>query len=166
MSEARHTLVRQVGVLADLLLKICFWIACGALVVIVCITLFEITMRYFFDSPTKWVSDSVRYLLAFLIMLGLPQVTREQGHVSITLFSDLLPQEHIYPRALFLISAVTCFFVTYLAVDVALTQFARNLHTQGTWRIPRVWITGAVSIGFGLAGLAFLTSALLPHKKA
>jgi len=166
VSGKHHIFVRRVGVIADLLVKIGFWIACGALVVIVCITLYEITMRYFFDSPTTWVSDSVRYLLAVLIMLALPEVTREQGHVSITLVLDQFPRKHIYRRLLFLVSAVTCFFVTYLATDVSLTQLARDLHTQGTWRIPRVWITGAVSVGFCFAGLAFLAIAFQPNKKA
>nr|WP_274705745.1 TRAP transporter small permease [Salipiger pentaromativorans] len=135
------------------------------MVIILVITIFEISMRYFFDSPTKWVSDSVRYLLAFMIMLGLPEVTRRNEHVSISLFLDRFRKDHIVRRLLFLVSACVCVFVTYLAVDIALTQFARNLHTQGTWRIPRVWITGSVAIGFGVAALAFAALALGPKSR-
>ena len=156
---------RQVGSLADLLIRLCFLISCASLVIILLITVYEISMRYFFDSPTKWVSDSVRYLLAFMIMLGLPDVTRRNEHVSISLFLDSLRRDHPLRRVLYLVSACVCVFVTYLAVDIALTQFARNLHTQGTWRIPRVWITGSVSVGFAVAALSFLILAIKPKAE-
>ncbi|WP_138470203.1 TRAP transporter small permease [Poseidonocella sp. HB161398] len=156
---------QQAGALAGLLVKAAFWVACAALVVIVCITIYEITMRYFFDSPTSWVSDSVRYLLAFLIMLGLPEVTREEGHVSIALLAGHLRPGHPYLRLLAGISALACFAVTYFALDVALAQAARDVLTQGTWRIPRVWITGSIAAGFSIAGLVFLALALLPRER-
>ncbi|MBL3609377.1 TRAP transporter small permease [Rhodovulum sulfidophilum] len=161
--ERAHS--RQVGGIVDLLVRICFLISCTSLVIILMITIFEITMRYFFDSPTKWVSDSVRYLLAFMIMFGLPDVTRRNEHVSISLFLDKLRLDHPLRRLLFVISACVCLFVTYLAVDIALTQFSRNLYTQGTWRIPRVWITGSVATGFSVAALAFATLAIWPKRK-
>lgn len=154
---------RQVGTYADLLIRACFVLSCTALVIILGITIFEISMRYFLDSPTKWVSDSVRYLLAFMIMMGLPDVTRRNEHVSITLFVDGLRAGHPVRRILFIIAACVCFFVTWLALDVALTQFGRNLYTQGTWRIPRVFVTGPVVVGFFVAGLTFLGLAVRPE---
>lgn len=160
-----RVITRQVGTFADLLIRLCFLLSCTSLVIILVITIFEISMRYFFDSPTKWVSDSVRYLLAFTIMLGLPDVTRRNEHVSISLFLDGLRKGHPVRQILFLISACVCVFVTYVAVDIALTQFARNLYTQGTWRIPRVWITGSVAIGFAVAALAFVGLAIRPKTK-
>ena len=161
----RRVLTRQVGAFADLLIRFCFLLSCTSLVIILVITIFEISMRYFFDSPTKWVSDSVRYLLAFTIMLGLPDVTRRNEHVSISLFLDGLRRDHPLRRVLLWVSACVCLFVTYVAVDIALTQFARNLHTQGTWRIPRVWITGSVAIGFAVAALAFVGLAIRPRAE-
>lgn len=156
---------QQVGAAVDLLVRICFLISCTALVIILVITIYEISMRYFFDSPTKWVSDAVRYLLAVTIMLGLPDVTRRNSHVSVSLVLDSLRHGHPIRRALFVISAGVCTFVTYLAVDIALLQYARDLHTQGTWRIPRVWITSSVALGFAVAGLAFAGLALKPRDE-
>ncbi|MEI4472780.1 TRAP transporter small permease [Frigidibacter sp. MR17.24] len=164
MRQAPPPRMRQVGALADLLVRIAFWIAAAALVVILAITLVEITMRYVFGAPTMWVSDSVRYLLAYLIMLGLPEVTRSREHVSITLVLDAVPSGHWYRRALLLVSAAACAAVVYFAIDVAMTQVARNTFTQGTWRIPRVWITGAVAAGFAVAGLVFLAQGLAPRR--
>lgn len=156
---------QQVGSFVDLLVRLCFLISCAALVIILVITIYEISMRYFFDNPTKWVSDSVRYLLALMIMLGLPDVTRRNEHVSISLFIETMRKDHPFRRLLFFVSACVCVFVTYLALDIALTQYARNLHTQGTWRIPRVWITGGVVIGFAVAALAFAALAIKPEPK-
>lgn len=151
---------QQVGVAVDLLVRICFLISCAALVIILVITIYEISMRYVFDSPTKWVSDAVRYLLAVTIMLGLPDVTRRNAHVSISLLLDNLRRRQTVCRLLFVVSAAVCAFVAYLAVDIALVQHARDLHTQGTWRIPRVWITSSVALGFAVAGMAFIALAL------
>lgn len=162
---ALRTPGKQIGRVADLLIRTCFLISCAALVIILIITVYEISMRYFFGSPTKWVSDSVRYLLAVAIMLGLPDVTRRNEHVSISLMLDRFRAGHPVRRVLFLLSAGVCAFVTYLAFDIALTQYARDLYTQGTWRIPRVWITGSIVLGFGLAGLAFLVLALKPAQE-
>jgi TRAP-type C4-dicarboxylate transport system permease small subunit len=156
---------QRVGAAVDLLVRICFLISCTALVIILVITILEITMRYFFDSPTKWVSDSVRYLLAVTIMLGLPDVTRSNSHVSISLVLDTLRDGHPLRRLLFVISAGVCAFVAYLAVDIALVQHARDLYTQGTWRIPRIWLTGSVALGFAVAGLAFVGLALKPRDE-
>lgn len=152
----------RVGALVAWLSRLCFLLSCTALVVILVITIYEVSMRYFLDSPTMWVSDAVRYLLAFMIMLGLPEVTRRDEHVSISLVLDALRPGHPLRRVLFVISALVCGFVTWLAADVALTQLARDLHTQGTWRIPRVWVTGAVVAGFAMAAATFLTLALKP----
>lgn len=165
MIRPTNTKAGQIGRLVDLLVTLCFWLACLALVIIVCVTLYEITMRYFFNAPTRWVSDSVRYLLAAVIMLGLPEMTRDGGHVAITLFLDYVPRDHVYRRLLGIISAGACFFVTYLASDVALQQFERWNYTQGMWRIPRFWISGSITIGFCLAGLMFLMIALRPRQE-
>lgn len=153
---------RRAGDIAGLLIQACFALSCLSLVVILLITIYEISMRYFLDSPTIWVSDSVRYLLAFMIMLGLPDVTRRNEHVSISLFVDRLRGDHPVRRVLFFVSACVCFFVTWLALDVSLVQFDRNLYTQGTWRIPRVFVTGPVVVGFFMAGLTFLGLSLRP----
>lgn len=152
----------QIGRIVDLVTRILFYIACTALTAMVAITLFEIVMRYFFNQPTRWVSDSVGYLLAWMIMLGLPEVTLRRDHVSITILSDWMPWQTPYSRLLSGVSALTCFGAGYLSLTVTVTQFSRTLLTQGLVQIPKYWIGGAISGGFLLTGIVFLTLMFRP----
>lgn len=151
--------------MVDLLTRITFVLACVALVAIVGVTLVEIIMRYFFGRPTIWVSDAVRYLLACVILLGLPRLTMLQGHVSIDLLPQMQPVTSVYRRALTFVGAMTCFFVCWLVQDVFFKQIASNILTSGFWQIPRSWITGTLFTGFFLAGLAYLALTISPRPK-
>ncbi|MCP1198352.1 TRAP transporter small permease [Notoacmeibacter sp. MSK16QG-6] len=146
----------QAGRLVGLMVQICFVLACAALAVITCITVYEIMMRYFLNRPSIWVSDAVRYLLAAVIMLGLPELTVRHGHVSIDLISELLVRWSLYRRILFAIGAATCLFVSWVVQAVFFSQLHSGIMTQGLWPIPRFWITGIILTGFALTGLAFI----------
>ncbi|MEG3116918.1 TRAP transporter small permease [Salinicola sp. 4072] len=135
-----------------------------ALVGVVCITLIEITSRHFFDSPTRWGSDSVRYLLAVVVMFGLPEVTRRRGHVSISIFSQKFPANHIYQRVMFAVCAIVCVIVAYIMQDVFWTQVDRGINTQGTWRIPKAYVTGCLTIGYLMSGLVFAYLSMFPDN--
>lgn len=139
----------------DLAIKASLCIACVALVGVLCITLIEISARYFFNSPTRWGSDSVRYLLAVVVMFGLPAVTRRSEHVSISIFSQRFPPRHIYQRIMLVICAIVCIVVAYVMQDVFWTQVERGVNTQGTWRIPKAYVTGCLTIGYFMSGLIF-----------
>ncbi|WP_416139147.1 TRAP transporter small permease [Halomonas sp. HK25] len=139
----------------DLAIKASLGIACVALVGVLCITLIEISSRYFFNSPTRWGSDSVRYLLAVVVMFGLPAVTRRSEHVSISIFSQRFPPSHIYQRIMLVICAIVCVVVAYIMQDVFWTQVERGVNTQGTWRIPKAYVTGCLAIGYFMSGLIF-----------
>lgn len=165
MTTVAKTILRQADTMIGLLVRLCFVLACCALVAIVCITIYEIVMRYFLNSPTIWVSDAVRYLLACVILLGLPDVTLRQGHVSIDLVSSRFDVASRYRRFLFLVGALTCFFVSWLVLNVFLSQLSSQILTHGLWQIPRFWITGAILIGFFLSGLTFLILMLSPRPK-
>jgi len=162
MSQRSRTAGHRIETLVDLVVRSLFYVACLAVVLMESFTLFEIVMRYLFDRPTRWVSDTVGYLLSAAIMLGLPEVTLRQDHVAITVLSDRIPRARAYARGLAAISAATCFAAGYLAFAVAKTQFAQNLLTQGLFQIPKAWIGATIGLGFGLTGAVFLVLMLRP----
>lgn len=164
MNTSRSRVIAQADRLVGLLIRGCFVVACAALVAITCITVYEIFMRYFLDSPTIWVSDATRYLLALVIMFGLPDLTLRQQHVSIDLVSEKLSGWPPYRRILTAIGCLTCLFVAWLVLGVFRSQLGNGIETQGLWQIPRFWITGTILIGFTLAGLAFASLTLKPQN--
>lgn len=165
MNTTRPSVTEQADRLVGLLARGCFVVACTALVAITCITIYEIFMRYFLNRPTIWVSDAVRYLLALVIMLGLPDLTLRQQHVSIDLVSGQLSGWPPYRRILTAVGGITCLFVSWLVLGVFLTQLGNGIETQGLWQIQRFWITGAILTGFTIAGLAFVALTLKPRDK-
>ena len=59
-----------------------------ALFLILFCYVFEVVMRYFFSAPTSWSHDLVQWLMAAVVMLALPEVTRLKGHIVISVFLE------------------------------------------------------------------------------
>lgn len=49
------------------------------------IALYEVVMRYVFDSPTIWVSESIQILFGFYFLLGGSYTLLHRGHVRVDL---------------------------------------------------------------------------------
>jgi TRAP-type mannitol/chloroaromatic compound transport system permease small subunit len=60
---------------------------CLALVLVI---VYEVILRYVFNSPTIWVLDTSRMLLGGIIMLGLAYTHRHHGHIRIDIFYNRL----------------------------------------------------------------------------
>ena len=139
-----------------------FVLAGLALVAIVGVTCWEVLLRYAFNAPTRWGSDTVNYLLAATLLLALPEVTRRGGHVSISLLVDALPSRsrRTAGRALALIAAIACVAVAAITADEVARQLDRGVRTLGAVPIPKAWITGLIVWGFGATGIVFLRHAI------
>jgi TRAP-type C4-dicarboxylate transport system permease small subunit len=59
------------------------------LAVIVCLTFADVFARYVFSAPIKGSIEIIEYAMALVIFSALPLVTRQRGHVSVTLFESL-----------------------------------------------------------------------------
>ena len=77
----------------DRIFRLAFALGAIALTAIVACYACEVVMRYFFNAPTRWASDTVSFLLLASVFLVAPWLTRENGHVAVTLLPDLLPEK-------------------------------------------------------------------------
>ena len=50
------------------------------------IIVYEVTMRYFFNNPTKWVFETALFLFAASVILSGCYVLKEHGHVGMDFF--------------------------------------------------------------------------------
>src|SRR5699024_7635377 len=116
-----------------------FWVGCWRLAMIVVIFSVEVVMRYFFNAPLRWASDTVALLLLSLVFLIIPWLTRENGHVAITMLPDSMSAESRQKllRLIQLISAITCFLAGYILLKDTAKVFERGLLTQATVPVPR-----------------------------
>lgn len=132
-------------------------IAAAALAGITALYLFEISARYFFNSPTTWSNEIIKYLLAIVVFAMLPRITRDQGHVIIDIIPSIAPPRWSNRLIVFALVVSICATATVgiMAFLEAMKQFERNVMTNAVHPIPRWWITGFVSMGFIFTSLHF-----------
>jgi TRAP-type C4-dicarboxylate transport system permease small subunit len=147
-------------------ISICFIIAQISLSVLAVITIVEVASRYAFSSPTFWASDAVRYLMACVIIFGLPAVTLRQQHVSIDIVARQFSAVGLYNRGVSALCAVVSAVASVIFIRVFIGHIDSNSLTQGLWQIHRYWLSGALAFGFVVTTTAFLMIAFNPERKS
>ncbi|AJE46812.1 TRAP dicarboxylate transporter subunit DctQ [Celeribacter indicus] len=144
-----------------MLSKAAFVLASAALAVIVASFAYEVVMRYFFNAPTRWASDLVSFLLLSAVFLAAPWLTREGGHVSITLLPDLLPEawSRRIVAAGFLAAAAVCLWAGWIVAGEVRILYARGTMTLSAVPAPKWWFTALILFGFVNSALYFLRLA-------
>lgn len=123
---------------------------------------FEVFTRYVLNSPTSWVSDFVSYALSASVFLALPKVTRERGHVAVTILVDILP-DRVADWAHIVVSLIgfACLgFAAWISLEENIRQFSRGIETLAINPIPVWWVSSFIT--FGLAMSAFYMLRQLP----
>lgn len=120
----------------------------------------ELVARYLLRAPMNWASDIGSYGLCLVIFLMLPLITRNSGHVNLTLVQDNLGRKaaSIYRWMLAIVSAVVCAIVSWFVGEVAIQQFNNGVLTSMANQIPRWWLTSVMFCGLTLACLSFLVA--------
>jgi C4-dicarboxylate transporter, DctQ subunit len=124
----------------------------------------EVVMRYFFNAPTTWSNDVNQWLFALVTMLALPELSRINGNVAITILLERMPRDkrELMGRALAIVSFIACMIAFYISGSETLRQFSRGIMTLWINPIPKWWISIVIPFGFFLSGMQFLRRAVLP----
>jgi TRAP-type C4-dicarboxylate transport system permease small subunit len=137
-----------------------FVMGAGALGAIVVIYAYEVISRYIFGAPTLWASDTVSFLLLISVFATAPWLTREGGHVAVTIVPDLVPSARdFFIRAGFFVTAVVCLWATWICFGETLYLFKRGTTTLTTFRIPKWTLMAFITYGLLNSGLYFLRLA-------
>lgn len=116
----------------------------GCLIAMIAITCAEVFMRYVFSRPVFGSSEMVQLLLGVLVFSGMFVVTRDRGHVNVSLFEPfLLRYFRRGYRSIF--DVMTLLGVVAVAGILAwrtwdLTQYPE---TTIVLRLPMIWFLGA-----------------------
>jgi TRAP-type C4-dicarboxylate transport system permease small subunit len=150
--------MKSVYRLHDALTRAGYYIACLFLGLIVAIMNFEIVMRYALNSPTRWSSDLTTYLMLGLIALAVPEVTRSNRNIAITILSEKMGPagRRITEQIRYLICVLTILCLAYLVVTTAAQEFQRGIRTEAIFQIPKWVLNATLAFGFVNAGLHFL----------
>lgn len=131
-----------------------FVLAAFGLTVVVVSFCIEIVGRYFFSSPTSWVSSLVSYILCAIIFLVLPDLTRQRSHIFISVLPDSLSQANATRLTRFCNAAafVVCTVAALFCAEVTYQQYVREVATLNEWPVPK-WVVSIV-IPYGLLSSA------------
>lgn len=138
------------------------WLAMAALAAIFLAYNVEVVLRYAFNSPTRWSAEFVSYFLLTASFAALPRLTRDGGHVAVTVLLEKLPTV-VQARAAIAISllgAAICCALAWIAAEETLRQIARDVRMMAAVPIPKAAVSGWMVWGLALSGVQFARLAL------
>ncbi|NIQ92797.1 MAG: TRAP transporter small permease [Desulfuromonadales bacterium] len=123
----------------------------------------EVVLRYFFSAPTTWSSDVNQWFFALATMLVLPEITRTNGNVAITVLVERLPhrKKEIMVRVVLFLSFLMCMAAFYITGIESLRQFKTGIMTMWINPIPKWWISTVIPFSFLLTAMQFLRLVVL-----
>lgn len=145
----------------DWLTQLAAMLAAIGLALIVVSYVYEVVTRYFFNSPTAWVSDFVTYALCASVFLAFPKVTKDRGHVAVTILVDLLPKSVAgwMHTMVSVIGFLSLAFATYISLQENIRQYTKNIETLAIIPVPQWWISSFITFGLALSSLYMLRYA-------
>jgi TRAP-type C4-dicarboxylate transport system permease small subunit len=120
------------------------------IVVILFLTMFEITLRYVFNNAPMIADEITAYMLVAVVALGLSYRWREGGHVRVEALVSRLPAQAQYWLRLFTLSAALFFTVmTTIGSFTLIEQTMRYSLISNSWlRVSLIWPQLFIPFGF------------------
>ena len=119
---------------------------------------FEVFARYFFGAPTWWSNEAVQYSLCIGCFLMMPHVTKEKGHVAVTVLLDMMAAEktRILYWFIYLVGFLACAAATWISLDENIRQVVKDVHLMKVKPIPKIYISAFITYGFASSAIYFL----------
>lgn len=154
-------IIRKLTVVHDWITQAAAVLAAIGLICIVTFYVFEVVTRYIFNAPTSWVSDFVSYALAASVFLALPKVTKDKGHVAVTILVDIMPDRlaGIFHTTVSLIGFACLSLASWISLQENIRQYTKNIDTLAIISIPQWWVSSFVTFGLATSALYMLRYA-------
>lgn len=133
------------------------WLAMAALAAIFLAYNLEVVLRYVFNSPTRWSAEFVSYFLLAATFTALPKLTRDGGHVAVTVLLERLPLrfQHTASIGISLLGAFICCALAWIAAEESMRQIERDVRMMAAIPIPKAAVSCWMVWGLALAALQF-----------
>ncbi len=121
------------------------------IVLLVILTVMEVVLRKFFNSPTIWSFEVLKQLFAVYFMMTAAYGLFKGSHISVDLFSRLLTEKN---RAILSIVSYVIFFFPFCLIcawygyEYAATSWAMNEHSWSNFAPPLYPVKSVVCITF------------------
>ncbi|PIE69296.1 MAG: hypothetical protein CSA21_03320 [Deltaproteobacteria bacterium] len=102
--------------------------------VVVCISFYEVIMRYVFDSPTLWVHETTSFLVSLALLFGGISCYAAEKHIAMTFIADSFPVMVRWYTVLF-VETCTLLFAVMLAYGAFLSAKDAFISPFGKFRM-------------------------------
>ena len=156
------------GRLLDRLFEATSWVAGGILVFMGASVLFEIVMRYVFNSPTRWVVEFSEYMLLYMAFLAGAWVLSSEGHVKIDMLVEVLPPrlQAALHRTTSWMGALVCGLFFWFSVSFTWETFESGELLFRAVHVPKWMVLAVIPLGMLLLTLQFIRRACSPPPGA
>ena len=157
-SAARSPIVRRLCDLHDRVTVAGFALAAALVGGIAAAFCYEVVARYFFGAPTAWTYDVGCYLLAAVIFLSVPEMTRRGAHIHVNLIFDYLGRRagSTLRIATSVLAVAACLAAAWITGTETWRQFSEEVWTLSALPIPKWWVSILIPYGMLSSALHFL----------
>ena len=102
--------------------------------IVVCISFYEVVMRYIFNAPTLWVHETTSFLVSLAMLFGGVACYADEKHIAMTFISDSFPPKVRWFTALF-VEVCTLVFAMMMTYGAYLSARDAFISPFGTFRM-------------------------------
>ncbi len=149
------------GRVLDAAIAACLVVAVALIVALVFCVILEVVMRYFFNLPTRWVTEFSEYALLWLAFLAAAWVLREEGHVRIEMVTEnLSPGGQRFMHVLTsLVGAAVCALFCWVSASYVIEVYGTQEVLFKSVQLPKWSVMVIMPPGLALLALQFLRRA-------
>jgi TRAP-type C4-dicarboxylate transport system permease small subunit len=159
----------MIGRAFDRLLGGLNYVAMGLVTFMGASVLFEVFMRYLFNSPTRWVVEFSEYMLLYIGFLAGAWVLKHDGHVKIELVTEALPLrlQGALHTVTSLVGAFVCGLFCWYSATYTWEIFWTGEVLFRSVHVPKWAVIAVIPFGMLLLSLQFVRRAfVLPRSEA
>jgi TRAP-type C4-dicarboxylate transport system permease small subunit len=124
--------------------------------VILVLTFIDVFMRYVFASPVTGATEIIRFCMALAVFAGLPLLTRDRGHITVSLIDGLLGKGALR------IKQALCDLVSLLAIALLAWRLWDQAHLYTHNQTATIVLDLPMApLVYALFGFTVLTALLL-----
>jgi TRAP-type C4-dicarboxylate transport system permease small subunit len=119
---------------------------------------YEVVVRYFLAAPTAWTYDVGCYLLAAVIFLSIPEMTRRGAHIHVNLIYDYVSPARlrVLRIATGVLAVAACLTAAWITGTETWRQYSEEVWTLSALPIPKWWVSILIPYGLLNSALHFL----------
>lgn len=140
------------------------YLATVALVVFASLVIFQVVMRYVFNSPPAWSEELARYALVWFVYLSGSYAIKYQRHVRFGVVVDLIGKkvplaQRIVQLVIFIIWLAFLVYMFFLSIEMVRRQVITGQLSPGS-QIPMYLVYVGLPLGLSLMSFRVLQHTL------